>query len=366
MKIRVVCALLILLSNLSVYAGELNYRGIKVKYSVEKAPEWTELFRRTSGWTGADGIFSYHDPQSDIKLFVFSDTWIGEVDPESRKRKKWKMINNSMATMSGKQLNFHWNKKDDSSLFTPENAKGWYWLQDGFISNEHFYNFPMRIEKYPSGAEGFQFKTAAVDILKVPLKDGVPQREHTQKIDGHLLTKLNGHELFYGAGVYSEGDFVYVYGRLHKDFVVYLTVARVKISKVEDRNSWRFWDGKSWNEDIKKSAVLGEGGPELSVTKMTSGPLKGKYLLCSMPISRDLFVRIGESPYGPFGPKQVIYKTPDQEEIKGIYTYNAKAHPVLSKTGELLISYNVNATKLNLHKNAEIYRPRFIRIKFVE
>ena len=356
------CALC--LCPLIVNANELIHKGIKLKYSVEKVPEWTELFRRTSGWTGADGIFSYHDQQSGKNLFVFSDTWIGEVDSKTRERKKWKMINNSMATMSGKQIEFHWNKKGDSSLFVPEQAKGWYWLQDGFIHKSHFYNFPMRIEKDPNGAEGFQFKTAAVDILKVSLKDGLPQSESSQKIDGHLLTKINGHELFYGAGVYREGDFVYVYGRLHKDFVVYLTVARVKVNGVEDRKAWRFWDGKNWNDDIQKSELLGEGGPELSVTKMKSGLLKGKYLLCSMPISRELFVRIGDSPYGPFGPKQVIYTTPDIKEIDGIYTYNAKAHPVLSKEGELLISYNVNATKLNLHKNAEIYRPRFIRIKF--
>ena len=97
---------------------------------------------------------------------------------------------------------------------------------------------------------------------------------------------------------------------------------------------------------------------------MRTGPLKGKYLLVSMPISREVFIRIGDSPVGPFGPRQVIYHTPDHEEMDGIYTYNAKAHPVLSRNGELLISYNVNATKLDLHKNAEIYRPRFIILKF--
>ena len=345
-------------------SGEILHGNLKIKYSVEKTPEWTDLFRRTSGWTGADGIFSYFDKISGKKIFVFSDTWIGEVDPKSRERKKWKMINNSMATMAGKKIEFHWNKKDDSSLFIPEQAKGWYWLQDGFIHKGHFYNFPMRIEKDPNGSEGFQFKTAAVDILKVPLIDGNPKTEKAVKKSGDLLIKQNGHELFYGAGVLKEDDFVYIYGRLHKDFIVSLTVARVKADEVEDRKAWSFWDGKNWNKDIQHSVSLGEGGPELSVTKMTSGVLKGKYLLVSMPISREVFIRIGDSPKGPFGPKQVIYKTPDQEEIKGIYTYNAKAHPALSKGEELIISYNVNASKLNLHKNAEIYRPRFIKIKF--
>ncbi|MBI4832818.1 MAG: hypothetical protein HY801_14960, partial [Candidatus Lindowbacteria bacterium] len=53
----------------------------------EPAREWNRLFDRTSGWTGADGIYSI--PLSGIDapgsaadastFFVFSDTFIGEV-----------------------------------------------------------------------------------------------------------------------------------------------------------------------------------------------------------------------------------------------------------------------------------------------
>src|SRR5690606_17825029 len=31
---------------------------INLSYTVEEAPEWSRLFDRTSGWFGADGIFS--------------------------------------------------------------------------------------------------------------------------------------------------------------------------------------------------------------------------------------------------------------------------------------------------------------------
>ena len=362
--------ILVALQTLLAYAGELQHGDLKIKYTVEEADEWTELFKRTSGWTGADGIFSYDDKASGKKVFVFSDTWIGEVDPQSRQRKTMKMINNSMAALQGDkpspdQIEFFWDKEKNSTPFKPAD-KGWYWLQDGFIHNGYFYNFPMRILKNPKGSEGFQFRTAAVDILKIPLKNGQPQFTQTKQIDMKLYTKVEKRELYYGAGVMKNaGDgYIYIYGRFHKPFQIHLVVARVKPEEVENKDAWRFWNGKNWDKDIDKSASLGEGGPELSVTKMESGPLRGKYLLCSMPISREVFVRIGDSPVGPFGQRQVIYKTPTQDQIEGIYTYNAKAHPVLSKDGELLISYNVNATKLGLHKNAEIYRPRFIWLKF--
>jgi len=354
----------------SVFAGELKHGSIDIKYSVEKAEEWDELFKRNSGWSGADGIFSYFDVESKKRLFVFSDTWLGEVDPETRQRKTMKMINNSMAVLKGEkpqpqEMEFYWNKKDDSSSFTPHFEKGWYWLQDGFIYKGNFYNFPMRVVKNPEGAEGFQFQTAAVDMLKIPLIEGMPQISQAKEMQVGLFTKQDGHELFYGAGVLKNATdgYLYIYGRLHKDFQVQLVVARIKPENVEDKNAYTFWDGKSWHSDINKSASLGEGGPELSVTRIEQGYLKEKYILCSMPVGREVFIRIGDSPVGPFGPRQVIYKTPEPDEIKDIYTYNAKAHPVLSGEDELLISYNVNTPKLGDHSNAEIYRPRFILLK---
>lgn len=370
-KILLVSFLVGLAFRASLPAGELVHNNLKLKYSVEQEPEWTELFRRTSGWSGADGIFSYFDKKSKKTLFVFSDTWLGDVDPFSRKRKSMKMINNSMATLPGirpdqSKIQFIWNKSSDSSAFVPEKKKSWYWLQDGFIYKGNFYNFPMQIVKNPAGSEGFQFRTDSVHIIKVPLLDGVPQISKKTIVKADLFTKLNGHELFYGAGVLKNaGDgFIYVYGRLHKDFQVQLVVARIKPDQIEDSTTWTYWKGNGWSAEINDSASLGEGGPELSVTCIERGLLKDKYILVSMPISREVFIRIADSPIGPFGPKQVIYKTSEPDQIPETYTYNAKAHPVLSKENELIISYNVNTPKLGHHKNAEIYRPRFIKLKF--
>ena len=33
-------------------------KNVRSKVMVVPAPEWTELFNRTSGWTGADGVYS--------------------------------------------------------------------------------------------------------------------------------------------------------------------------------------------------------------------------------------------------------------------------------------------------------------------
>lgn len=72
-------------------------------FIIKEDRSFTNAFDRTSGWTGADGIFSYN-LSSDRRIigsagktaFVFSDTIIGEVSPETHRRSSWSIINNSL------------------------------------------------------------------------------------------------------------------------------------------------------------------------------------------------------------------------------------------------------------------------------
>ena len=81
-------------------------------------------------------------------------------------------------------------------------------------------------------------------------------------------------------------------------------------------------------------------------------------------LSEKVGIRIGETPYGPFGDITEIYRTPEIDQ--GIFPYNAKAHPALSAPGELLISYNTITPDFwnDIAKDAHIYRPRFIKMIF--
>jgi hypothetical protein len=55
--------------------------------------------------------------------------------------------------------------------------------------------------------------------------------------------------------------------------------------------------------------------------------------------------------------------TPLPEDNKNLFTYNAMAHPEFTENGMLLISYNMNSNNLGDHfRDADIYRPRFIRV----
>lgn len=75
---------------------------------VREESEWSNAFLRTSGWTGADGIFSFNLNGDDrigainpLTAFVFSDTFVGNVNPFNYLRLGNKMINNSIGYYDG-------------------------------------------------------------------------------------------------------------------------------------------------------------------------------------------------------------------------------------------------------------------------
>jgi hypothetical protein len=103
---------------------------------------------------------------------------------------------------------------------------------------------------------------------------------------------------------------------------------------------------------------------ELSLTALPDGRYALVFQLDGM--TTTVGMRIGATPYGPFGPVIKLWDCkPDL--LKSTYlVYNAKAHPSISNPGELLISYNINSTAFinDLSVDPNLYRPRFIRVRF--
>lgn len=360
-------------------------QAVPSRLMVDSAPEWNRLFDRVEGWTGADGIFSiplsgYKGPDhaaGNKTLFVFSDTWIGGVDAATDVRKSATMIHNSLAILDGAlpdpaKIHFFWGKGPGGkavSAFTPTTPStigkdAWYWLQDGFYYKGNVYILPIICTPGISG-----WNEAGVGFIKLPiLANGEPDLANAAQRDTPFKYSGPNGNYYFGngimpntaeAGAPNPDGYVYVYGRFG------LYVSRVLPDDFEDFSKWRFWDGSGWNVDIGKARSLGLGGPELSVSPIPSGSLKDKYLLVSMSVEQNAFLRVGDTPWGPFGARTDIYKAPEWRIDNGqVYTYNAKAHPSISANGEWLISYNVNTANLDLNlKSADIYHPRFFKLR---
>ncbi len=384
-------AISLLFLNLSLSAQDTSVKtkSVPFKFTVAAAPEWSNLFRRTSGWFGADGIFSIPvsgndnaTGENDSTLLLFSDTYIGEVK-NGKPRPGTTMVNNTVAYVKGNTpdpANIHFYYKQSGSgkpetFFVPQTATAakpqLFWLGDGFVNKEldnTLFIFGYKVER--TGAGVFDFTEPDVSIIAVP-KGSRPPFSHQRQIATPLhikSDKLGEGNMGAGilvntqwAGAPSPDGYVYVYGCMGKDKS--LVVARIQPKDFEKQDQWRFWNGSAWSEhkdDLQ--AVTNSVSNELSMTPLPDG----RFLLIFqvMGLSDKVGMRIGESPVGPFSGITEIWTAPEWKQ--GLWTYNAKAHPCLSKPGELLISYNTITADFwnDIQQNADIYHPRFIKLKY--
>lgn len=361
----------------------------RFEFTVEEASEWTDLFNRTTGWFGADGIFTiplngvYTHDDSDNTLFIFSDTMVGEIingklQPGSR------MVHNSVAYLQGlepkkENIKFYYDEDEQNraeTIFNPSTSEtesdDYFWLGDGFVNtalNNDIYIFGYRMRNLSS--DDWSFSQVGNVLIKLPSGSRPPYRDQVQ-IETPFLYKgaseIDNGSL--GAGIFVNTEeagtpnpdgYVYVYGVQGKE--KNLIVARVKPESFEQFDQWYYWDGNGWSLDKNEIAFVTDNvSNELSLTPLPDGRYALVFQIGGM--SNTVGLRLGLSPHGPFGPIIDLWECKEAER-DNYFVYNAKAHPSLSKAGELLISYNVNAFDFfkEINANPNLYRPRFIRLK---
>jgi hypothetical protein len=359
-------------------------------FTAEPAPRWTALMERSSGWFGADGIFSIPldgketmDGKRKETLFIFSDTYIGEVENNVPLPGNV-MVNNSTAWMNGNEpdpeaisFEFHTDENGEpTSYFIPDNEVSkegeYFWLGDGFINHKKknaLYIFAYHVHK--TGPNVFDFEQTEIALLKIgkPTPEGISDYQQFATRLGFVHPELG--RVYFGSGVFvntrkagaPEPDgYVYVYGIMEARKS--LIAARVKPADIEEFGRWTFWNGSGWSADKEEVAPITDGvSNELSVTPTGDG----RYLLTFMilGISDKVGIQVGNSPVGPFGEIHEVYTCPEYEE-KGLLPYNAKAHYHLSRPGKLLVSYNTITFNFweDIQKDASIYHPRFIWVSY--
>ncbi len=357
-------------------------------FTVERAPKWTDLFKRSNGWFGGDGIFAIpfsgsDNHADDSVLFLFSDTMVGEII-DGILQPGFKMVNNSIMNLKREDPvdeKAHFLVKETSArqpttLFvpnTPSTKKGdYYWLGDGFINhaNKDMYIFAYRIRNTDDGSD-FPFKEVGNALLIIPDGEKFPFTNYRQ-IELPFSNEDDSVQVSFGAAVLSNtasdktpspDEFVYVYGIRGK--AKELVVARVKPGEIESATQWKFWDGGNWIGDLGKAAALADSvSNELSVSPIREDQFALVYQYGG--IYPTIYVQFASGPVGPFGPRKKVWDTTNDIKDPDLFTYNAKAHPAISKLGELLVSYNVNSFKFFdvIERIPDLYRPRFLRIVF--
>ncbi|MGV8123776.1 MAG: DUF5005 domain-containing protein [Candidatus Xenobiia bacterium LiM19] len=349
-----------------LFSGKASESFNAYDITARKDEEYEKAFHRTTGWTGADGTYSV--PLSDGRtVWLFGDTLIDTVLPSGAHTKDTLMINNSIALQQGRDpstIKFitGGTENNAASFFTPPDGKGWFWVHDAVPDrgDGKIVVFLDQIEK--SGEGVFGFRQTATWTAEVEVKKDQISVKNYKKIPHFREAKDGMPTTAFGASVLTDGEWTYIYGTQDYGYQKDMVVARKPSGTENDEETaWEFFSGDGWSnsmDDIKP--ICNDVGNELSVHRT----VKGTYVLTSQKggFDPEIYVKSASMPEGPWSSPRVVWKAP--EAGKTVLTYNAKAHPELSDRNQgLLISYNVNATTSEaIMEDANIYRPRFIRV----
>jgi tetratricopeptide (TPR) repeat protein len=351
-------------------------------YSAVSAPEWDALFNRTSGWTGADGVYSVPLTSVDTAgqrrnstLWTFNDTFIGTVNGNGD-RIGARIVHNTTALLSGNQpdpnrIQFYFGQSqggEATARLLPSNpSERWLWPNAGIVANNKIYLYTLRMKPLRRGGGDGVFDSAyeGISLLSDKATSPQPFQTYTQ-VNAPLYapSTCDRGSIIFGQALLPHSDgYLYIYGVRNDLDSKKLLVARVLPEKIEDFTTYQFWDGKQWSTTLQTAApITDQMSSEFSVTPLPDGRFILVFQLNDF-LSRTVAVRYGNSPVGPWGDAIPVWNSREEDLSLHTLTYGAKAHPQLSRPGELLISYHTSTSKNSeQYDHADIYRPRFIRL----
>lgn len=348
---------------------------------IQTDPHFNALFSPDSGGvTGADGIFSVQLPDGS-SVFLTGDCFLGEVINNSRETST-KMLNNSMIVIDRDAneaiARYRGTYDKPESLFVPkqdDELKHWYWPGHGFVADSILYVFALNMYNDPSlvlsseKEEGemdevdelsenqWAFAVAGIDLLRFSLPDlcfiDSDPVEYTYELDIH-----------FGNCVFSEGNYIYLYGTRNDSDGSHIYVARTVKGNRPYHENWEFYDGVGWKSDHRLASPM---KLDISVSEQFSiFRVRDRYVLLTHAKSTpDIYTYTSIEPHTGFGNKTFIYRCPEPEADSSLklFAYNALAHPQYIEEDMLLVSYCVNSLRVrDVFEDVNNYRGRFIRV----
>jgi hypothetical protein len=323
------------------------------------------------GWTGADGTFSLPLPDG-TNLFMWSDSFIGTVNPSTRLRKGDLITGHNSLTILN-QATGSWTTvgypPKTTSYFAPSSKSDWYWVGDGFITQPAKDTYQVKIMLLEWTGD-FKLVGHSVATLSWP------------SLSIASITPIAGlnTNLEWGTKILPIGKYFYLYG-LKDPGTDTKTPYVARMSSINDLTNaakWQFWNAiqdKWMAGESNATALTGVAAitPEYSVDEMSYNG-SNFYLMTGInplsppyPLWDAVTTWYSCSPQGPWSNETTVYTAPEAGangcKVGTLVTYNAKAHGEFTDSSGILISYNVNANTGSDLVCANDYMPRFVRMQ---
>lgn len=363
-----------------------------------KDKKYDNLFTRTLGWNGGDGVLTTHLPDGNT-FWSFNDSFYGVVEEETRARKECSFPRNSLMvqTSGDEEENLVWladfiqttdptaeryyqarthirhpkAQLSDAQIQAGDIDQDWlYWAGDATVYNNQLQVLWNGVdntdEEHLMRHEGICLATYSLE--------GKPGDENYMK-----LLDVNHHfndvDIYgYGSTLWEDEDgHVYLYGSYNNYDIV---VARSATHSLD--SPWEYYVSDEFGQYSWQSTYPTEEQIARSRIQDTD---------CSMPwvfkkddyyymvaqskwFGHEMYIFRSETPYGPFTDRKTLFRIPDTIDKLGSQTYNhlymVNLHPHLSRAGELVFSTNTDpvsfSDNFNAIGSADYYRPYFYRV----
>ncbi len=286
-----------------------------------------------------------------------------------------RLVNNSIAIQIGEEpeadsIHFFYQILPDGrpeAFVRPSDSLGWFWPHHGVRTAGGLYLFFVQMERTEdSGTFGFR-----------PVANWLGQVRNPEEQPAHWT--ITQHKIPWGSAKRHFGSFVlcqesycYIFGTVLDEVQGserrQLILARAPHDRLADFHSWRFFSGGEWIPEVDRAGRICEDvASELSVSFQ---PALNRYVLVytEKGLSEGIVIRLSRNLSGPWSRPVRVYRCPEARQDPRIFCYAAKGHPEITLSPEeLIVTYVTNSTDFEvIRSDASLYRPRFLRLHFVD
>lgn len=321
---------------------------------------WNAYGDQGGHWTGGDETVSVKLPDGRT-AWLFSDTFLGEVNPDRSRPQSTPLVHNSIVLQSGNTLG---PTLIGGTAAQPKSLVGWetddqpndagYWVNDGTVVGDKLVVFYTHYRKTGGGVLDIEQAGTAIATFSLPSMTLV------SKVDLAV-----GVQLKWGVAVERDIDHYYIYGvEGGPDGQKFLHIARVEAAQLASPSAWEYWTGNAgapWSaQESQSGRVMSGVGDGMSVKRVN-----GRYVLVThdtnLAFNPDIVAYTADSLAGPFTNRTHVYKAPENSD--NVVVYDARVHMVTPNSSTIVVSYNVNSLKPeDVYKDVRLYRPRFVTV----
>ncbi|GIF73065.1 fibronectin type III domain-containing protein [Asanoa siamensis] len=321
------------------------------------ATQVTDMFRTYGDagdhWTGGDSTVSVLLPDGRV-AWLFSDTFLGPVNPDGSRPRHAPMVNNTIVVQDGAELvdTRHGGDADwPTALVQPNQSGEFFWVGDAIAEGGQLKALYNRYARYGEGSLDVELKGTSLVTFALP---GLTVESVVDLPVGTAAT--------WGSALLVDGGYTYVYGSsIAPGGVRFGHVARAPGGNLG--GAWQYWTGTTWSGDEKAVGRLLSGvGTAFAVQRAGA-----EYVLVSQETNvvfdPQFVAYTATSPTGPFTGPTYLLTAPEQQPGNQRIVYHGRLHPDLARSGKLLLSYDVNSLDNDhVYADARLYRPRFVEV----